>query len=601
MGTARWPAVLGGLAATAFVVLALVAHPIEVPGGESDLYVDKAEQILRGELPRDIWHPIYYPGLMAGGALLTGDAFTAGKLLSALAGGLLVFATAVLAGSVFGTTAAVLCGLLLAAHGAVVVMSAQAASDVIALAFAMAAFAVSARAVDRPCARNWLGAGVLAGLALGTRFQMLPLVPALLLVAFAAAPRLRRGAFVLAGLALGYLPQALAAWWAYGSPVYSEHWRNIDLKVVHDYDAVAAFADAPASSLSDLLLQHGGRVAGALVRDLGGQLTGGLGEFVASRPCFPADLAIVIAIVLGCLRAWRHPVLRGVVVFGGLYLPMLCVALVPEGRYLLPMLPMAALAMAALAQGGATRTQRLWLCLPLVATIAVAAASMPGWVRTFVDSHPTAEIEAVRSLRTRLTDGDPIASPFSPMMRHVPGHVLWIPTQRLDAQGPALLDQIEQRAQHLHFEYLVVGPASARHLHAALRQCRGITDRACSVESWTEGAAVVRCRPPAGPVRRTRVEVADDGAGSRFVVELDESAPESGRVLAGALRVLGPGGEELSLLLQRQAAHVLAVETRGALASGRWQIEPALVLDDGALRSGARVSFSIGADGRLER
>ena len=95
-------------------MLALGWHPIEVPGGESDLYVLQAEQLLRGGLPNDQWHPVYYPMLIAAMTGLTGDVFAAARLVSAVCGGILVFAAATLARRLFGAPAAWLAGTLLA-------------------------------------------------------------------------------------------------------------------------------------------------------------------------------------------------------------------------------------------------------------------------------------------------------------------------------------------------------------------------------------------------------------------------------------------------------------------------------------------------------
>ena len=67
-------------------VFGALFHWVEEAGtAERDGYVAQAEQILRGELPRDPYRPLLYPLLVAGTAKLGVPPFAAARLLSNLA------------------------------------------------------------------------------------------------------------------------------------------------------------------------------------------------------------------------------------------------------------------------------------------------------------------------------------------------------------------------------------------------------------------------------------------------------------------------------------------------------------------------------------
>src|SRR5262249_13791633 len=156
-------------------------------------------------------------------------------------------------------------------------------------------------------------------------------------------------------------------------------------------------------------------------------LGGGLGDFVAAGGHRLPGALLVVAIAAGCVLLWRRvAVARSAVVFAALSLALVCVSLTPSDRWLLPVLPFALLALAALPHAARARGLRAALCLPAGAVLAFAAASLPWHLRTFVASHPLAEVAAARALRAQLTDGDPIVSTYPSMPRHVHGRVLWL-------------------------------------------------------------------------------------------------------------------------------------------------------------------------------
>src|SRR5262249_48908223 len=143
--------------------------------------------------------------------------------------------------------AAWLLGALLCAHGPLLVQSAQASTDVPALALGLAAL-LAARAGPPLGTRRVFACGVLAGFATGVRYQMALLVPALLSAGLASPGRGRRLAALAAGGALGYLPHAVVSCAVFGWPWHSQSWRNLPLKIVYGFDAMAMAAGLPENA-----------------------------------------------------------------------------------------------------------------------------------------------------------------------------------------------------------------------------------------------------------------------------------------------------------------------------------------------------------------
>ncbi|MCA8950744.1 MAG: glycosyltransferase family 39 protein, partial [Planctomycetes bacterium] len=235
-----WVAALA-LAAIAFYAgLGALLHPFAIPGPEWDGYVARARDLASGGTGYSATHPYGLPVLLAGLQLAGLDAFVAGRLVAAVAGGVLVAATCRLARDYVGWPAALVGALAVGVTGVVCEHAMLACSDMPAagaLAFALVCWSAAARRSDAALGPVALG-GVGVGLAMAFRFPSL-FAAAGLLVLLATGPWSRRALRALAagaGAVLGLLPQLWASARASGALFGNDNWRNLVFKYQHGFD-----------------------------------------------------------------------------------------------------------------------------------------------------------------------------------------------------------------------------------------------------------------------------------------------------------------------------------------------------------------------------
>jgi len=213
---------------------------------EYDRYHLAAEQLLRGHVVFDGFHPIGYPVLVVPMLLLVGNSLLAGQLVSSLAGGVVVWATSRIAEHLrpgAGTPTA----LLLAVHGAVWIHATLASSDISAVATMVAALALVVRTPAKMTMRRAVVVGLLLGLGVSVRSTS-----ALVLACVGLWVLHREGlraAFATAiGAVVGYAPHAIPKALSVAMPTRSENWHNFYLKVVchFDYECLQRAQDAGA-------------------------------------------------------------------------------------------------------------------------------------------------------------------------------------------------------------------------------------------------------------------------------------------------------------------------------------------------------------------
>ena len=89
---------LAAAIALAILVFGVVFHPVEaIETAEADQYVRVAEQFTQGRIPKDPYRPLLYPLTAAGLSYITGDTFSAARLVSSLAAAAFLVFTALLA------------------------------------------------------------------------------------------------------------------------------------------------------------------------------------------------------------------------------------------------------------------------------------------------------------------------------------------------------------------------------------------------------------------------------------------------------------------------------------------------------------------------
>ncbi len=235
------PLLLAGGYALLLFLAGFALHPILGWTAELDNYVGQARWLSAGIWPRDPCHPLGYPTVVALTEPLFGSFFVAGRFVSAIAAGLLVWGTHALVRPAFGGAAATGAALLVALHPLVLVTGMLANSDMMAAGVAALVLVLAARAWRAPAGAGWFVLGLAFALAYWTRYPSMALlvaiVPALLLGARPSwRDRMRRLAWFAGGTALGLVPHCAMSHAQFGSLFHDESWRNL----------AAAHAGAPA-------------------------------------------------------------------------------------------------------------------------------------------------------------------------------------------------------------------------------------------------------------------------------------------------------------------------------------------------------------------
>lgn len=420
--TPRWilPALWLTYSAVA-AVLALRLHPMLLHEAETDNFVGRLESLLRGDPCLNAYHPAHSMLCGALVVLLSGcDAFVALKLVSAIGGGAVVAATFQLARHLgAGMTGATLAALTMALHPGLLLLSMQASADALATALMLATLLVALRARRSPGSGNAILCGLVFGFAVGTRFSCFAFAPALLAVCQRGhvVARLLQAA---AGAALGFLPHGLLSTLEFGSPFHTENWRNFVLK--HGNFDGRLLREPGYPDLLSFLREHWFGSLQLGLADIWGQLSGTFGVLLTSG--LPAPWSTLVGIVALAALARLAWVRSGGALVGlccGSYLFLVCISYSPIERAMLPLLPMALLALGA-SLGRGARWRTTVGAAALVVTAGSLVYRLPARLHRFVDAHPFHEIEVARAMAAR-ADVELLAATYADMARHVPGTV----------------------------------------------------------------------------------------------------------------------------------------------------------------------------------
>ncbi|HVT60234.1 MAG TPA: glycosyltransferase family 39 protein [Thermoanaerobaculia bacterium] len=482
-----------------FTALALFGqryHWVEEAGtAERDGYVEQAEQLLHGSLPRDPFRPLLYPILAAGLAKVTGDPFAAARLLSNLAAAALAWLAYAHGRRLAGPAAGDWAMALAAANPNLWIIGQHTTTDMLFAAFAAGALLAGLAYLEAADWQAALAAGLALGLAAFTRANSLFLVPALLL-AWWLAPGARRRR-------LGHLAAAVIAWAAvllphwmlrarlFGDPFYDENWKNLAFKL-HGFPDWSYLARVPYRGALEILAESPGAVLRGGIAELWRfAIGGGAAQLLGTW----AHVALFAAGALWALHYRRHPA-AWLLLAGGIFLAATAFAFFAWGRFLLLLLPPAyALAfapMAAVPPGSAPAApagsppketapeetaparppalgqRRLRMLMTAVALAAVAGLAVKTFafrLPAFIARHPYVEVATLRQLDRALPPGAALGgtSPFLGRYLH-DRRYLALP----DAFGPEIA-QPELYFEHLHrllqssrVAYLVIGAVDLR-------------------------------------------------------------------------------------------------------------------------------------------
>jgi hypothetical protein len=265
-------------------------------------------------------------------------------------------------------------------------------------------------------------------------------------------------------VAIGFAPHAFVAWRETGSPFVNENWRSIVLK--HGGFDGQLIAEPGFPGPLAFLREHGPEVLRMGLDDLAHQVSGGLGALLAggresllSAACGLLVLAALLGLVV---RRTRLGTLVATCFF--VHWVLVCFTFSNLERILLPIVPVAAIALAAM-----TSAPPRWWSLTcaggLLVVGALVIAAMPGRLAEFDDCHPSVEVEAARALAAR-PDVEFLSSTWTHMRLYVPLVAAWLPDfrpQERDAGDPVAWLRTEMaRTRASGF---VIGRRTAPSLH----------------------------------------------------------------------------------------------------------------------------------------
>ena len=544
--------------------LGAAVHTVTITGGESDLYVERAAGMLRGEWHADPYHPCGYPLAVYALGRLGLEPFTAAKLLSALAGLLFVAATYALLRAWVGRGPAALAAGAVAASRVVLTTSVQACSDVPAAALVTVAVALWVHA--RP-GRRWracvAGGAFLCGVAFAVRTPSAWFVAALLPVLLAVPWRQRLAGAVWAAVAFvaGAAPQFVWATVHLGSPFAGPAWHSIVLKYHHRGDEMAWVADLPryteiaraewVSWLPD--------VAAEICRFL----TAGL--FAWWDVGGVAGVALSLVALAGLLRgAWSRDAGRRTAAVAGLvYAVLLAATFRPVDRLLLPLVPFAVLG-ALWLQQALVRTRVQWHLVATCAAFAVVSVwRLPAAIAHFRRLHPHAELAATERLLA--TYGPPLRALRRPFFRVDDANDPWRSVRRI--------------AQVALTEFFVLDPGTSAAAVEALERA-GVPDDFTILER--RPLLIAMYTPPPRAWAEDAAAVADGDSVQLRIVVADR--PELRDSLLCGFLVRPPDAEWLSLPLAATQPRTFELRVpRAAFAAGAHRLVPTLVTSRGTI------------------
>lgn len=572
--------VLPLLTAFALATVATALPAVEIDA-EADRYHERAELLLRGEIPGSPYHPLGFPLLLVGLLPLLGDSLWAGRLVSAAAAGWLVFLGGKLAERLH-RGAGPAARWLLAGNAMLWSFGTMASSDMTAAALLLAATVRVASGTAQAPRRHAFGIGLLLGAAVAIRHAAWYPVPILALwAALRGRPVAVVGQLAL-GLLLGSLPHWLPGWFAPPTPGIAG-WHNLYLHIVCGFDLDClhrAQASGAIPGFWVFLQQHGADLLHRGVSTAGDTAATVLAPmlFGVQGSAWAHGWPLLPALV-----GWLYPRLRStgwwLLAVGALTTLAVASTSLPRPRLLLPLLPLLAAGTAAALQLLPHRGLRRLLLAGLVGTTLYGGGQQ--FAARLAD-YPSAEVQVAQQLPRLLSTPFGVLTTVPMLDRHVPQRVYGHAGGPLDS-AEATWSQLRQRLQATGADVFVTGHASHRSLHAQLTNSPLPADfRRLHQDDRT--LAVALQLPPSpwiasGTVQPDAVRL---GTTATVALRLAIGADRDRLVAAGCL-LRGPDHTETLLDLPVTADGEFTRELRPDRAGTYW-LAPFLLLQDGSVQ-----------------
>ena len=478
------------LAAALVLLLALAlfgarVHWVEEAGtAERDGYVGEAEQLRSGTLPHDPYRPLLYPLLAAALSRLTGDAFTAARLLTNLAAAGLAWLAYAYGRRLAGAAAGGWAMALAAVNPNLWIIGQHVTTDMLFAALAAAALLAGLQYLREPAPAPALAAGLCLGLAAFTRANALFLVPALLVAWWLAPapdappggppagtawrrpapPRLGHLAIAAVAAVVVLLPHWALRYAEFGNPFYDENWKNLALKL-YGYPDWSYLDRVPFRSAAAVVAHDPAAVLRAGAAELWRFATAGASQLLGTW-------AHVLLAAAGALWSLLHRGTRRAsawLLFAlGTFVAATAFTFFTWGRLLLLLVPGAyALAFSPwnqVPQTGRLTRRRILAVIGVAAVLLLAVKTFAYRLPAFVARHPYVEVALLRHLDAEVPAGAALggSSPF--LGRYLRHRYVALP----DAFGPETARpelyyaKLRRLVRQDRVTWLVVGPVDLR-------------------------------------------------------------------------------------------------------------------------------------------
>ncbi|MFA4947039.1 MAG: glycosyltransferase family 39 protein [Candidatus Krumholzibacteriia bacterium] len=424
-----------GLLIAGFVLFLLVFgarfHTIEIPdSAENDGYVVQADEIRAGNVPRDPYHPLLYQILSAGVGALLNDSFAGARVVSSLMAGIFLLMTYLVGRAYFGAGVALFSVVALALNYNVITTGMDATTDMCFSALATAVLFFSLRAIEKPGLASAVLLAFAFSLAYFARYSAVFLVPAVVVALLAPSSRgamrgrVVRLAVFAAAAALFLAPHFVLTDKAFGSPWYSENWKNLAFKLYGNgdwsyfrripYDGLISVVASAPLKLVVSALRELAKFFYTTLGDVGGRGVAG-GIFAASTLC---------GVFVACFAIDRKRL--AMLSFLSFYVLLSCIAFLSGSRFMIPILPLCCLLggrfLLAGPFAGSFRIggRQMHRAAPVVAVFCVALLlTTITHVRLYVRAQPSSELDAARMIEREYGPDVTVLGTFPFMQRYV--------------------------------------------------------------------------------------------------------------------------------------------------------------------------------------
>ena len=393
---------------------------------ELDGYTLQAEQLLSAKWPRDVFRPALYVILTALGGALLDDCFLAGKMLSAMATGGLVWLSYRLGLRLGDARTGLIACALAASNSLLMTNGILAATDALFALHFHLALLMALRLCDEPSPKRAFWAGGALALAWFTRYQAVALLPVMLMTIAVRSNRrsMARNAMSFAiGTIVGLIPHMAVSWLQFRRPFYDENWRNLALRHFGTEGDWAYLYSNPFHGMLSVLSHDPLQMLLTAASELWTFFHIGLPQSMGlATPGIPSFSAILLLTVGTWTAAQRNRQATLVAISAaGCYTALVCLTFHASHRFCLPLVPIGSAALAcaitrisANQASGRILREAAWRGIALALCIQGALFSLRE-TQDMIQGQPTEIVDFARNLEPHAATLPRVVSNFGPL------------------------------------------------------------------------------------------------------------------------------------------------------------------------------------------